>query len=264
MKLWLSRSGRRGGYAARLLLRTAGVVVLAMALTCAAAAAAMAFDWPREPVLLTAVLAITGLAVGIAVGIGRRGAADTLVFCRDDAGRLFVVDARSYAPMKANGRNLVAAARRTQRVLGNLTGGVLQKYMAQPQSLTGLAPQVLAVENRKPSAGGDALVCVVRMPNGAEARQSYWIAGDMDDRDELLRELERLSSLESRVEPRDTRHTGPLLVSAAAAALFGALCAASHPAVAVLDGRLYFPCLGLAFCAVCAVVWFTVKRSRGE
>ena len=55
MKLWLSRSGRRGGYAARLLLRTAGVVVLAMALTCAAAAAAMVTAGENRIVRLVAV-----------------------------------------------------------------------------------------------------------------------------------------------------------------------------------------------------------------
>ena len=125
----------------------------------------------------------------------------------------------------------MGAAVKTQRILANLTGVVLQKYMAQPQSLTGLTPQILAVENLKPAAGGYALVCTVRMPGGAEARQSYFVSAGMEDADELLHELEKLRSLESRLEPRDTRHTGALVVSAAAALLLGAVCAASHPAV---------------------------------
>ena len=115
----------------------------------------------------------------------------------------------------------MGAAVKTQRILANLTGGVLQKYMAQPQSLTGLTPQILAVENLKPAAGGYALVCTVRMPGGAEARQSYFVSAGMEDADELLHELEKLRSLESRLEPRDTRHTGALVVSAAAALLLG-------------------------------------------
>lgn len=214
--------------------------------------------------MLLMVLGVTALVVALALALGRRSEADTMIYCRDDEGRLFAVDARSYVRQRAGGRNVMGAAVKTQRILANLTGGVLQKYMAQPQSLTGLTPQILAVENLKPAAGGYALVCTVRMPGGAEARQSYFVSAGMEDADELLHELEKLRSLESRLEPRDTRHTGALVVSAAAALLLGAVCAASHPAVGLLDSALYFPCLGLAFAAVCVVVWFAVKRSRGE
>ena len=167
--------------------------------------------------MLLMVLGITALVVALALALGRRSEADTMIYCRDDEGRLFVVDARSYVRQRAGGRDAVGAAVKTQRILANLTGGVLQKYMAQPQSLTGLAPQILAVENLKPAAGGYALVCAVRMPGGAEARQSYFVSAGMEDADELLHELEKLRSLESRLEPRDTRHTGALVVSAAAA-----------------------------------------------
>lgn len=264
MKIWISQRAQKGGYAVHLLARMAGILVLAVVLAVLGGIAPLVFGWPRELSMLLMVLGITALVVALALTLGRRSEADTMIYCRDDEGRLFAVDARSYVRQRAGGRDAVGAAVKTQRILANLTGGVLQKYMAQPQSLTGLAPQILAVENLKPAAGGYALVCAVRMPGGAEARQSYFVSAGMEDADELLHELEKLRSLESRLEPRDTRHTGALVVSAAAALLLGAVCAASHPAVGLLDSALYFPCLGLAFAAVCVVVWFAVKRSRGE
>ena len=264
MKIWISQRAQKGGYAVHLLARMAGILVLAVVLAVLGGIAPLVFGWPRELSMLLMVLGVTALVVALALALGRRSEADTMIYCRDDEGRLFAVDSRSYVRQRAGGRDVVGAAVKTQRILANLTGGVLQKYMAQPQSLTGLTPQILAVENLKPAAGGYALVCTVRMPGGAEARQSYFVSAGMEDADQLLHELEKLRSLETRLEPRDTRHTGAPVVSAAAALLLGAVCAASHPAVGLLDSALYFPCLGLAFAAVCVAVWFAVKRSRGE
>ena len=261
MKIWISQRAQKGGYAVHLLARMAGILVLAVVLAVLGGIAPLVFGWPKELSMLLMVLGVTALVVALALALGRRSEADTMIYCRDDEGRLFAVDARSYVRQRAGGRNVMGAAVKTQRILANLTGGVLQKYMAQPQSLTGLAPQILA-SILDPEAA--AMVCAVRMPGGAEARQSYFVSAGMEDADELLHELEKLRSLESRLEPRDTRHTGALVVSAAAAPLLGAVCAASHPAVGLLDSALYFPCLGLAFAAVCVVVWFAVKRSRGE
>ena len=54
-----------------------------------------------------------------------------------------------------------------------------------------------------------------------------------------------------------------ILVSVLACCGFAALCALSHPAVALLPQRVYFPCLGAAFVALCCVVWFSVRQHRG-
>ena len=42
------------------------------------------------------------------------------------------------------------------------------------------------------------------------------------------------------------------------------MCVLSHPAVAVMSGELYFPCMGASLAAFCVFLYFIIRQRRGE
>ena len=142
-------------------------------------------------------------------------------------------------------------AAHTQKTLRNLTqSGVLGRYLSEKQSLVGLEPQILRVENLRERPEEYALVCRVRYPHGGEGKASYRLIRGLEDEAGLLRALESLREAEHLVEPRKNPQPARILASGVFLAALVALCALSHPAVGQLPDPLYFPCLGLSIVAL--------------
>ena len=66
----------------------AGILVLAVVLAVQGGIAPLVFGWPKELSMLLMVLGVTALVVALALALGRRSEADTMIYCRDDEGRL--------------------------------------------------------------------------------------------------------------------------------------------------------------------------------
>ncbi len=257
-RIWAAPETAAGSrYALRLWGRVAGIVALAVLLPLGGTLLTMAMGWPREPILLALCLGTAALAAWLAVGAGRSALRAATVFLLTESDRLFVVDARELCPGGRGALSNLAAAAQVQEFLRRLAAKPFVPYGAW---------EVLRVDSVRENRTHYALRCELRRAGGQgrAVRQTRLLARGLPDQDLLLRELERRQSWQTTLEPRENR--GPLYIalSGAALAACAALCAASHPAVGRLPQQIYFPCLGAAFVALYALVYFIVRYRRGE
>ena len=226
-RIWMSaQSARKSRYGLYMAGGVAGITALVLLLVAGGMALVLRLGLPRETALLALCLGVTALAVWLAVALGRRGVRDAFVFFLTEGDRLFVLDARMLA--------------RPGRGLTGFAAGALQTQALLRQ---------IADDGRLPAAAGE---------------RTCFLFDGIPDADLLLRELERRESWENSLEPPQDKDLLRLLLSALACAGFAAVCAWSHPAVGRLPSGVYFPCLGAAFAAFCAAVYFAVRRHRGE
>lgn len=259
------RTVRPKGYAARATLPLAGGLLLAMGLIVGISVLTLYLGWPAEGVLLAATVLITAGIVLFAAGLGRCAARDAMIFCQDDEGRMFVVDARRYAGCHRGIAGYVKMAVQTQKVLETLADGeTLERRLSERESLQGMEPQILAVENLKENGKSCSLICQVRYPGGKTGRQTYQLIHGYIEEERLLYELGRLRTSERLVESEDNRGFMRILFSVLALFVTAGLCVLSHPAVGELAEAIYFPCLGLAMISLYALIYFIIRQRRGE
>ena len=223
---------------------------------------AFRLGWSMEAASLILCLLVTGAVLGLTAALGRRLLSLSLLFCMDDAGRLYAVDARKYAARR-RGMASAAAVQQAVRALA-APGGILERRLREERGLTGLEPQLLRLEGLRERRGSYALRCLTRFPSGRAALRSWILVKGYEGEEELLRALVRLPGPESGAELSGGDPFPHLLLSAGALAILLALCVASHPAMGRLPLELYFPTLGLTFLAFCRVLWLLLKRYRGE
>ena len=104
--------------------------------------------------------------------------------------------------------------------------------------------------------------CAVRRLNGRPVRRVLFFPASVENREALLRELERRASAEGP-ELAAPKGGALLVVSAALLFVFLLLCVLSHPAVGALPQAVYFPCLAAAFASVVALAAGVAAR-RGS
>lgn len=254
--IWMSPGqGRENRYSLHTLGGIAGVVGLILVVCLGGTAWGILAGWPMEVVSVALCLGAAALGMALAVRVGRRSAGEALVFFLVEGDRLFVLDARRLVDHGHDVFRYAAATARVQRCLREIA---VQFYLPSG------AQEILKVENLKENRGHCALVCLVRQGEDGAVRQTFLLPEGLEHREELLRQLERRKGWENTVEVVENRNPFRILASALVCAGFGAVCVFSHPAVGQLPETLYFPCLGLAFLALCCAVWFGVKQSRGE
>lgn len=255
-QVWMSpQTARKSRYGWKMMAGVLGITLLAAALTVGGTLAALHTGRTDPLWTLALCLAVTALTVYLAVALGRRSAREATVFFLTGEGRLFVLDARMLVPQ---GRGLAGFA---AGALG--TQALLRELAARP-SLPAAADEVLRVEHIRDNHTHQAVVCLLRRPNGGTVRRTCLVVNGIPDSDSLLWELERRQDWRGSLEPAPSRRPLWVLLSALACAGFGAVCALSHPAVGRLPGAVYFPCLGAAFAAFCVLVWQAVRCHRGE
>ena len=169
--------------------------------------------------------------------------------------RLFAVDARS---LVYHGRDILSHAAAMMEVQQ-----FLQKLAENPYLPAG-ADEIRRVERIRENRSHYALVCQVRHPNRRMVRRTYFLVKGLEDQELLLHQLERRKSWENDLDAAENRNPFFILLSSLACGGFVLLCVLSHPAVARLPQDIYFPCLGLAFAALCVLVYFAIRQSRGE
>lgn len=254
--IWLSQDTReKSRYGLRTLGGIAGIVVLALVLVFCGTVLGIQMGWPVAWLSLFLCLSVTGLAVFLAVRLGRCSTRDATVFFLMEGDRLFAMDARR---LVYHGRGILsqtAAVMEVQKFL---------RSVAQEPYLPAGADEILKVERIRENRSHYALNCQVRHPNQRVIRRTYFLVKGMENQEGLLRQLERRERWENDWEPAENRMPFYSLLSFLACGGFAVLCVLSHPAVAYLPQRIYFPCLGAAAVALCCTVWLVLRQRRGE
>ena len=254
--IWMSPdTGKKSRYGPRTLGGIAGIAALAMLLVCGGTALGLSMGWPMELVSPALCLGCTALAVLLAVGLGRRSTGDATVFFLMEGDRLFAMDARR---LVYHGRGILSQTAAVMEVQQFL------RSVAQEPYLPAGADEILKVERIRENRSHYALNCQVRHPNQRVIRRTYFLVKGMENQEGLLRQLERREQWENAWEPAENRMPFYSLLSFLACGGFAVLCVLSHPAVAYLPQRIYFPCLGAAAVALCCTVWLVLRQRRGE
>ena len=255
-KIWMSPdTAGKSRYALRTLGGIAGIAVLSLLLVWGGTVLIFTLELPRLGSFLVLCLGVTAVAVGLAAAAGRRATGDATVFFLTEEDRLFAMDARR---LVYHGRNVLDYGKAAGEVQAFL------RHLARRPGVPAGADEVKKVERIKENVRDYALVCQVRHPSGRTVRRTYVLVKGREGEELLLRHLERRESWENALEPGENRGPFRILVSALACAGFAALCALSHPAVALLPGLWYYPCLAAGFAALCGLVWFALRQRRGE
>ena len=255
-QIWMSRDTRKKSrYGLRILGGIAGITALALLSVCGGTVLVFRMGWPAELAFPLLCLGVTALAVAMAAALGRRSVGDATVFFLTEEDRLFAVDVRRLAGHGGAILSPAAAPMEIQRSL---------REIARSPSLPAGADEILKVEGVREGRSLCALSCQVRRQGRRAVRRTYFLAKDLEDRELLLRQLERREGWDGAPELKEDRKPFYILLSALICCVFVLLCVLSHPAVARLPQSLYFPCLGAAFAALCCVVWLVVRHHRGE
>ena len=224
-------------------------------LVCGGTVLMFALHLPRAPFLLALCLGVTLLAIWLAVLAGRRSVQDAALFFLTEGGRLFTLDARSLTQV---GHTPLSYA------LGTIQVQTFLRLFAENPYLPASADEILHVTRIRDNRSHYAIVCQVRRPNGHTVRKTQLLIKGLEEEQMLLRQLECRMGWEGTLESPENRKPLCILLSVLTCAACTALCVLSHPAVAQLPRQLYFPCLVVAFAALCTAVYFAVRQHRGE
>ena len=255
-QIWMSPdTGKKSRFARRTLGAIAGIAALMLLLVCGGTALMFALHLPRAPFLLALCLGVTLLAIWLAVFAGRRAVHDAALFFLTEDGRLFTLDARSLTQI---GGTALSYA------LGTIQVQAFLRLFAENPFLPASADEILHVTRIRDNRSHYAIVCQVRRPNGHTVRKTLLLIKGLEEEQMLLRQLECRMGWEGTLESPENRKPLCILLSVLICAVCTALCVLSHPAVAQLPRQLYFPCLGVAFAALCTAICCAVRQHRGE
>ena len=88
------------------------------------------------------------------------------MFYQDDEGRLFAVDIRKFVGCQRGPIGFVQMLFQMQKAKKNMkTSHILERYMRQRPSLTGVETQILSVEKMRMAGNGRRVICQVEYPN---------------------------------------------------------------------------------------------------
>jgi len=265
MKVWMSQNTKNNNnYTARLILPLIALVVLLPVVTFGMMIIIKESGLSMEIASTATLIVLTIVIICISLNMGKMANRDALIFCQDDEHNLFAVNARNFVNMHRGIYGYAKMASDVQKALKNLKENqILERQMMQENSLTGLAPHIISVENFKPNNKGYSAMCKVRYPNGNIRKATYLIEDGYENQNELIAAFERKKSAYS---PEVKVNYNPLkiLISLLAFGACVAICVMSHPAVGTLPEKIYFPFLGVAFVMLFPVTYFIIKQKRGE
>ena len=266
MKIWMSQKTKSNkNYAARTILPIFGCIFLCIVLTFISIPLADRLGWSMEAVSGILVLGITILLVWLAVRIGLNSGRDSLIFCQDENHRLFVINAAAFTSYRRGAIGFAAMASQTQKTLEQLKrSGMLERMMAQEQSLSKIAQEILWVETIKTNPNSHSVICQIQDPNGNRRRGTYILLPGYDREEELLLALQMKAAARPQWEVKPNRNPLWIFISAFVLAADIILCVLSHMDVALLPGMLYYPCLIFALVPLYTLLYFMIKNVRGE
>ncbi len=263
MKIWMSPPTEQkrgvGGFTARAVVGIAGIGIAAFILVVGVAALTISAERNKELISLAACAAAVALVLWMAVSLGRSLHRDAVIFCRDEEDRLYVADVRQWVGWHRGLLGYLETAASIQRCLARV-----REQLEDWKSVPDQALEICNVNGIREHARHYALVCQVRDRDGRRMQRTILLMKGYEGEEELLRELERRQSWENKVEAQADRNLFLGIVCLAALAVSILLCILSHPACGQLPGAIYFPCLGMAFLAFGAMLYFLIRHRRGE
>ena len=255
-KIWMTGStSRKSRYAWRTMGGIFGIAALMLLLVAGGVLLMFQAGLPREAFSLILCLGVTVLGTWLGLRLGKRTAQDGTVFVLTAEGKLYGLQA---ADLAGSGRNVLAYAEGTLR-----TQALLRKLEEKP-FLPAAADEIRRVETIREHRTEYVVRCRVRRPGGHSALRTFFVAGEVEEADQLLQELERRQSWENDLEPKENLNPLGILLSAAALAILVVLCVLSHPAQAQLPQVIYFPCLAGAVGTFGVMAYFILRQHRGE
>lgn len=193
MRIWMEeQAGERDHFAAKITLSLVGLVAAVIALPCVIVLLALILDWPVAEVSMAACLGGVALALFFARQIGRKVHQYCTVFCQDDEGRLFAVDIRKFVGYQRGLPGFIQMLFQMQKAKTNMKKNhILERYLRQSPSLTGVEPQILSVEKIRPAGDGLRVRCLVEYPNKKQGKRSYLLVSGYENEGELAAAFER-------------------------------------------------------------------------
>lgn len=199
MRVWMSENTEKSDrYAGRVIFSIIGITLLVVALSVASVFLVLHFSLPMEAFSLAFCLLVTAVAVWCALRAGKSSVRDALIFCRDDADNLFVVDVRNFVRYRRGKAGAVAMAVKTGQLQKKLKEEHILERRMQDGSLKNHVPQILSVETVTAKPDGYAIVCMVRYPRGNVSRARYFLRHEYAHEDELIFALERKTCIAPR------------------------------------------------------------------
>ncbi|MBE5063327.1 hypothetical protein INF30_08630 [Lachnospiraceae bacterium DSM 108991] len=193
MRIWMEEQvGEKDHFAAGITLSVIGLAVAAIALPCGVTLMALILGGPVAEVSLAACIGGAALTVFLARKIGRKVHQYCTVFCQDDEGRLFAVDIRKFVGCQRGAIGFVQMLFQMQKAKKNMkTSHILERYMRQRPSLTGVETQILSVEKMRMAGNGWRVICQVEYPNKKRGKRSFLLVGGYENEGELVAAFER-------------------------------------------------------------------------
>ena len=253
---WIATGSKAPGrYALHSLGSVVGIVALTV--TLAAAGSLLSVRFPQLPSLLPLVFCLGASALGIALAVraGHKNLRNATVFFLTEENRLFLLDTRWLVRYKQGFLGFAEAALAIDRLL---------QQMAATERLPAQAEEILRIEQLRETDDAYLLRCQIRSARGRVKRCTRFLVKGYENETALLRQLERRKAWQTGLETPPNHNPLGIAVSLLALVLFAALCALSHPAVARLPQRWYFPSMGAAYAALFSLLLFALRQHRGE
>ena len=193
MRIWMEEQvGEKDHFAAGITLSVIGLAVAAIALPCGVTLLALILGGPVAEVSLAACIGGVALTVFLARKIGRKVHQYCTVFCQDDEGRLFAVDIRKFVGCQRGPIGFVQMLFQMQKAKTKMKKDhILERYLRQRPSLTGVETQILSVERMRPAGDGLRVRCLVEYPNKKQGKRSYLLVSGYENEGELVAAFER-------------------------------------------------------------------------
>lgn len=260
MKIWMSKqTNRRNLFAAHTIAGMLGILLLAALLIAGTAALVLASEEYKEASALLLCLLVSAVLIFLACRLGRSRLRDAVIFFKDDEERLYVLDARQSVPYRRGFTGSIRSSMEIQQKLDGIKREAERKGTVPPEAV-----EILKVERIKEHAGSCSLVCRIRRDQGQAGKWTYHLIRGYEGEEELRYQLERKRTWTGAVLPEKNRNPLGIFLSLPAFVLFGLLGLGSHPALALLPQKLYFPCLAGTALSLYSLIYFLVRQRRGE
>lgn len=261
MRVWMQDTqGRKNRTAVHICAGVAGITVLAVGMTAAAAVLTIYTEEEYKEIASLAMCLLTvGIAITLAMRLRRRMMGAFIAFFQDDSSRIYMVDIGQLAGYRRGLTGTIAMSYKVQKLIPEV-----RKQAESEKAIPISAIEILDVEKITEHSGSYSLLCQVRYPNGNTGNTSINFAKGYEDEDTLLCMLERKLRWRASFEAKKRFSPAGILISLIAVLILSGVCILSHPYMNILPHAVYFPCLGADAAAIFIMVYFIVCYRMGK
>lgn len=254
-QIWMSPgSGKNNHYALHLGLGIIGIAMLILFLVGVGTVMSFSLGFPRKTAAVGLCVGCTILAAVLARKLGTYANNGAAVFFLTADDRLFAIDARGLPFWDGNVLSRTQTAVQIQEYL---------RRLARKPAVPSEASEICKVLSLRERPWGYRVICQVRRPGRQIFRAAFSFSSKWEGAEQLLRQLERRETWQSR-KPAAKNRIPALLAALAGAVILLGVCILSHPAQGILPEELYYPGLAGEVAAVTLVSIFWTMHTRGE